>query len=133
MNNALRSYISHKMEGETIRKVIVNLRSPVDAKIRIRFTSRCVLFLIRLFESKRIDTIALHHILMQLAHASGCFREDIKYINLKDLIVFLYSNIPVCISVEDIQRVGNMFSVDNDSNYKEVEDMKIIIDSINAQ
>ena len=120
------------MEGETVRKVISNLRSPINAKTRIHFTSRSMLFLTKLFEGKRTDTIELHCILLRMAYACGCFREDknTKYINLKDLAVYLYSQMPPFISRDDISHIADTFSTDIDSDYKEVEDMKIIVGSI---
>lgn len=124
--------ILNKMDAETIRKVISNLRNPVNAKARIHFTSRSTLFLVRLFEGKKIDTIDLHSLLLRLAYVSGCFRESKKYINLKDLVVYLYSQIPSCVTQQDITNVSNMFSLDHDSDYREVEDMKIIVSSINS-
>lgn len=119
------------MDGEIVKKVIVNLRNPVNAKARVQFTSRSILFLTRLFEGKRTDTIELHCILLQMAHISGCFRDtSSKYINLRDLIVYLCSRIPTCVSMQDIRTVADIFTTNLDSDYKEVEDMKIIIDSI---
>lgn len=120
------------MDAETVRKVISNLRNPMNAKARVHFTSRSTLFLLKLFDNKRIDTIDLHCILLRLAYACGSFREDKKFINLKDLVVYLCSQTPSCILNRDIYNIANIFSVSNDSNYKEVEDMKIIVNSINS-
>lgn len=119
------------MECDTIQKVVSNLRNPINAKERIHFTSRSILFLVKLFEGKRIDTIELHAILLRMAFASGCFREEKHFVNMKDIVVYLYSQLPLCITCEDITVIGDFFSVTCDSDYKEVEDMKIILSQLN--
>lgn len=119
-----------KMDTDTIRKVIGNLRNPINVKARIHFTARSILFITSIFENKRIDIIELHTVLLRLAHVCGCFGETKKFISLKDLVVFLYSHSPTCISYNDISSVAKLFNVTNDSDYKEVEDMKIIVESI---
>lgn len=120
------------MEAETVRKVITNLRNPVNVKERIHFTARSVLFLAKLFDGKKIDTIELHYVLLRMAFISGCFRGSTvtKYINLKDLVVYLYSDTPSCITNNDIQSIADIFTTDNDSDYREVKDMKIIVMSL---
>lgn len=123
------------MEAQTVRNVIANLRNPINAKLRVHFTSRSVLFLVKLFEGKRIDTIDLHCILLRAAYVSGCFHDvkKVKYINMKDLVVYICSQIPACITIHQVRDVANTFNVENDSDYHEVEDMKTIISSITQE
>jgi len=118
------------MDTETIRKVILNLRSPINVKQRVHFTTRTILFIEQLFDGKRIDTIELHYILLQLAYVSGCFIEEKKYVTLKTLVVYLCEKLPPCISVSDIKNIGSKFTEEKDSEFCEVQDMKIILHAL---
>lgn len=120
------------MEEEIIRKIISNIRNPINIKERIHFTSRSVLFLKKLFSGKRVDIIELHTLLLRIAYTCGCFDTSNRYINLRDLVVYLYSQTPSYISQSDIYHIANTFSTMKDSDYKEVEDMKIIVQSIDS-
>jgi len=120
------------MDAETVRKVIGNLRNPMNSKVRIQFTARSILFLTNLFDGKKTDVIEIHCILLRIAHICGCFHDskDVRYINLRDLVVYLYSQMPLFISREDMENIVSIFSTDIDSDYREVVDMKIIAESI---
>lgn len=119
------------MDSQTVKNVITNLRDPLHAREKIQFTSRSILFLTQIFHGKRIDVIDLHCLLLKIAHSTGCFQEE-KYISLRDLVVTLYSFPPPCISGDDILLIANTFSADNDSDFKEVEDMKILVESLRS-
>lgn len=118
------------MDEKTVQKVATNLRNPLYAKQRIHFTSRAVLFVMKLFTDKKVDIIDLHSILLRIAHVSGCLDDSSKYINLKILVSYLCINKPSCISNNDIYSVSETFNIDQDGDYGEVEDMKSIISSI---
>lgn len=118
------------MDSETVSQIVRNLRDPINSKTRIHFTSRAVLFLIRLFDDKSIDIIDLHCILLKIGYASGCIRGENKHITLKNIVIYLYSYMPLMISSEDIKETVDIFNISNDSTHKEVLDMKIIVDSM---
>lgn len=121
------------MDQGTITQVISSLRDPVDAKRRIHFTQRSILFLNKLFEGKKIDTIDLHDILLRLASASGCFISDDKhFISLKQIVTYLYIKMPPCITSPDIVKIANTFDIQSDNDQNEVLDMKTIVYSINS-
>lgn len=118
------------MDAETVRVVISNMRSPINSRQRVQFTSRAILFLVKLFEGKRVDVIDVYCILLRLAYASTGLHDDRRFINLRDVVVYLCSNLPTSISLQDIYDISLIFNIDNDSTYKEVYDMKILIDTI---
>ena len=120
------------MESDTIKKIVASLCDPIDHSQRIYLTQRSILFLIYLFSGKRIDIIDLHCILLRIAFTSGCLKGSRKYMTLKDIVVYLHHYVPVCISIEDIKDTSDRFNLDNDNEYHEVEDMKIIVSSIHC-
>lgn len=77
-----------------------------------------------------MDVIDVYCMLLRLAYASTSLGDNGRFINLRDVVVYLCSNTPACISLQDIHNVSMIFDVSNDSVYKEVHDMKILIDSI---
>lgn len=119
-----------KMEQDKIHKVITNMCDPVDKNYMLRFTSRAKLFLVNLFEGKKIDAIDLHCILLRLAHVCGWFRKREKYINLKDIVVYFMGVTTPCIMSEDVKKIALTFTPSNDNEFFEVEDMRRIIDNM---
>lgn len=118
------------MDSSLVKLITSNLRDPADHKRRVHFTSRGLLFILKLFDGVYIDAIDLNYILLKLAHASGSFNEEKKHISLKDIVVYMLTNTPICITQDDIVRVSNFFTLDKDNEEKEVYDMQILIKSI---
>lgn len=122
------------MNSDTVRKIIANLRDPLDSSRRIHFTARAIRFLTSLFENTHIDVIDLHSLFLNLAYRCGCFADtgdlDRKYVNLKDIVTYLMIHHPACISLPDIVRVGDTFTIDKDNEFHEVSDMLLILSSL---
>lgn len=118
------------MEASKAHEVMINLCNPTEWKERIWVTSRGKKFLALLFEGKYIDVIDFHSIILRIAYTSGWFQDKEKYINLKDIVVYLLGSSLTCITVADIKKVANEFKLEHDNEYFEVEDMRRIIDNI---
>jgi len=118
------------MDADTICKVAKNIRNPIDSKNKIQITSRSILFLRTLFLYKEIDVIDLHTILLRIAYACDTFSNTSRYINLRDLVVYLCTYTPSCIRLLDIKDAVDTFDTSNDGEYGEVQDAKIIASQI---
>lgn len=115
------------MDTDVIRRVIANLRDPLNIKERVHFTSRAILFLTKLFNEKYIDVIDLHCLLLRIAYIRKCYQQDDIHISCKDLVVYLLSNTPTCITVDDVKAIADVFDDDKDSEHNEVRDMHILV------
>jgi len=119
------------MDRSVANRVILNARDPLDASSRIHFTARAILFLTSLFDNKLLDAIDLHTIILRIAYACGCFRnEEVKYVSMRDVVVYLNAFMPPCICPDDIIGVAESFDDDKDNTYSEVSDMKELVSQL---
>lgn len=121
------------MDSDTIKKIISNLRDPMNASQKIHFTSRCVLFLQKLFSGMSIDEIDLHCILLRFAFST--YRSDYKsieekYISLTEAITYLYTVTPSCVTKSDIVDVASQFDIMKDNKFGEVKNALHILQEL---
>jgi hypothetical protein len=118
------------MDADTICKVAKNLRNPIDSKNKVQITSRSILLLRTLFVTKQIDVIELHTILLRLAYTCNALEDSTRYITLRDILVYMCTCTPSCLSLDDIRNAISQFNTSNDGEYSEVQDMKVIASQI---
>ena len=118
------------MEKDRIHTLILNLRDPTDWKIPIKFTNRSILFLMHLFKGKVMDDVDLHDILLRLAMSTSSAYSETGWITLKSIMVYFLMVPHPMISRADLERAASIMDVSKDNYYREVADMKSILQTI---
>ncbi len=118
---------SIKMKSDTVHRICLNLRHPLDARRRIHFTARAIKMISSLFYDDKVDIITLHSYLLRLAYIRRCMDDD-NYITMSDVATYFF--LVGIIDPSTLERVANMFDVEHDSRHREVSNMKKVVQSL---
>lgn len=118
------------MDSSLVRTILRNIRDPIDIKKKPQFTSRAVLFLIKLFEGKQIDVIDVYSACLRIASSCGCFDNRESKVSLRSIVTYIAVQGIPGIDISDIKRIGSSFSIKKDNDEGEVKDMYLLLESM---
>lgn len=110
------------MEQDLVHTVLSNVRHPLNYKVRIKFTTRAIMFLVNLLAGKSIDVIDLHTLILRMAHSIGCLDDPDEHITMTGAVVYLMINGGDIVTHEDLRSMMDILDVQRDNGHKEVLD-----------
>jgi hypothetical protein len=99
-------------------------------KKKPQFTSRAVLFIVKLFEGKQLDVIDVYSACLRIASSCGCFDNRESKVSLRSIVTYVAVQGIPGITIEDIKKIGHSFSIKKDNEEHEVEDMHTLLASM---